>query len=584
MSQNETKRNVLVCLIVNIVLAALLIRAENWNFNDGYTHEVIYGAAIAVLVVALPLWYPHAGFLQKIYGALKDKAVKAVMFLNENYRTILIDCAVYIVSALAGYLISKAICKTTWNEIIGLGFISGGLILASLWVFRASLKDKPEKLFAALALIAGCFFIRAAPTEVGICWDDNFHYDGTIALLTVNGTCYASDAEIIDHVALTAFDKEGYSKQDREERDALIDSLYAEGQTMPYYHRNFGTNTIAYIPYSVGLYLARGLGLPYTVCFRMEKLFNLLFYIAVFCYAIKRLKFGKILAACIGLVPTNLFMTTSFSYDPWIICLTVLGYAYFFGALQERDQKLTNKEIAVMLGAFTLACIPKALYVALMLPLLFMPKDKFASDKQRRVYYIAGFAIVILLCASVLMPMIVSGAGEGDIRGGDNVNSAEQLHFIASEPGKFIHILSSFILEDYINPLVSPQYSVNYAYLGFGRYLYIVPVILLLVGILDRNGTPGRTWQVTVSTMIAAVLTIILIPMALYISYTDVAAETVYGCQHRYLMPVIFPALYVNGFDRLKNRIDAAVFNSVPMVIFALLFVSDLAGLLSELY
>ena len=88
----------------------------------------------------------------------------------------------------------------------------------------------------------------------------------------------------------------------------------------------------------------------------------------------------------------------------------------------------------------------------------------------------------------------------------------------------------------------------------------------------------------TVSTMIAAVLTIILIPMALYISYTDVAAETVYGCQHRYLMPVIFPALYVNGFDRLKNRIDAAVFNSVPMVIFALLFVSDLAGLLSELY
>ncbi|MBE6127862.1 MAG: DUF2142 domain-containing protein [Erysipelotrichaceae bacterium] len=581
MEQQSYKRNVLVCLITNVILAFLLIRAEHWNFSDGYFHEVVYGAVIATLIFVIPLLYPRFTFLQNLYQKAENLGTAAGRYLKENYRQILINMAVYTGAALIGLTAALIINK---NEIITLGIISGCLAAASVWVCRSSLADHPEKLFAALALISGMFFIQAAPTQVGICWDDNFHYDGTIALLTVNGACYQSDAKIIDNVGDVALDKEGYTQAERQTWDSELNSLYTEEQMMPYNHRNFGTNTIAYIPYSLGLYFGRGLGLPYTAVFRMEKLFNLLFYIGIFCLAIRKLKFGKILVACIGLVPTNLFMTTSFSYDPWIISLTVLGYAYFFAALQERDKQLTNSEIVIMLGAFALACIPKALYVVLMLPLLFMPKDKFASPKQRKGYLIGGFAIAILLSASVLLPMFIHGAGEGDTRGGSNVNSAEQIRFIASEPAAFLKIISSFILKDYINPLATPQYCVNYAYLGFGRFLYVAPVTLLLTGLLDRKGISGRTMPVTIGTIIAVVLAIILIPTALYISYTDVRATTVYGCQHRYLMPVVFPALYINGFDSLKNRISSYIFASVPMLIMALLFISDLAVILAEMY
>lgn len=575
------KKNFLICLITNIVLAALLIKAEHWNFNDGYFHEVIYGAAAATLVFVIPILFPRSRFLQNLYQKAEQWVLAAGTYLKNNYRQILINAAVYIGAALIGLAAGLII---NINEIVTLGLISGCMAIASAWVFRSSLKEQPEKLFAALALISGMFFIHTAPTEVGICWDDNFHYDGTIALLTVNGACYQSDAEIIDNVAAVALDKKGYTQEERAERDEKLNTLYAEGQMMPYNHRNFGTNTIAYIPYALGLYVGRGLGLPYTTVFRMEKLFNLLFYIGIFCLAIRKLKFGKIFAACVGLIPTNLFMTTSFSYDPWIICLSVLGYAYFFAALQEREKKLTNTEIAVMLGAFALACIPKALYVVLMLPLLFMPKDKFASSGQRKMYLISGFAIAILLSASVLLPMVVHGAGEGDTRGGSEVNSAEQIRFIASEPGTFLKILSSFIMEDYINPLVSPQYCVNYGYLGFGRILYAAPLTLLVTAFLDRNGISGRTVPAAIGTVIAVILAIILIPTALYISYTDVRATTVYGCQHRYLIPVIFPALYINGFDSLKNRINPYFFAAVPMLVMALLFISDMSSVLAEMY
>lgn len=583
----DKRKSVLICLITNVILAFLLIRAEYWNINDGYFHEIVYGAVIATLIAVIPLLYPRLSFLQKIYQTAFVQGIKARDYIKNHYHEILRNVVVYTAAGAVGLGFSFLFASakgSAWNAISGLAFVSAALAAASVWVFRHSLADYPEKLFAALALISGMFFIQTAPTEVGICWDDNFHYDGTIALLTVNGACYQSDAQIIDNVADVALDKEGYTQAERAEWDAMLNELYAEEEMMPYNHRNFGANTIAYIPYALGLYLGRGLGLPYTVTFRMEKLFNLLFYIGVFWFAIRRLKFGKILAACIGLVPTNLFMTTSFSYDPWIIALTVLGYAYFFGALQERDKKLTNTEIAVMLGAFALACIPKALYVVLMLPLLFMPKDKFASARQRRVYLISGFAIAILLSASVLLPMFIHGAGEGDTRGGSEVNSSEQIRFIVSEPSAFLKILFTYIAEDYINPLTSPQYCVNYGYLGFGRFLYAAPVTLLCTGLLDRRGISGRTGPAAAGTVIAVILAIILIPTALYISYTDVRAATVYGCQHRYLMPVIFPALYINGFDRLNPPIDRRILAAVPMLIMSLLFISDLAAVLVEMY
>ena len=67
MEQQSYKRNVLVCLITNVILAFLLIRAEHWNFSDGYFHEVVYGAVIATLIFVIPLLYPRFTFLQNLY-------------------------------------------------------------------------------------------------------------------------------------------------------------------------------------------------------------------------------------------------------------------------------------------------------------------------------------------------------------------------------------------------------------------------------------------------------------------------------------------------------------------------------------
>ena len=580
------RRDILFCLILNSVLGLLFVRAEFWNFNDGLLHEIIYLAAIFAVCILVPFLVYRNTEVQKLYLYLYNQAVKCIQYLKSNIKTILITagkavCTVGVFTVLM-YAASK-LFQFENNYILSLAACTAGLILYIAWHYRKTSAEKAERVFFLLAVTAGMFFIMTAPAEVGICWDDNFHYDGTIAMVTVNGAYYASDAEIIDHVADVALDKKFYDRESRAQRTELVNGLYADGEMMPYNHANLGLNTITYIPFGVGLVIGRGLRLPYTWIFRLEKICNLLFYAAVIAAGMKRLQFGKLLAAVIGLIPTGLFMASSFSYDPWIISLSMLGFCYFFGYLQDENSKITNRDMVIMIGAFFLACLPKAVYFVIMFPLLFMPKDRFQSVRQRRWYYISGFTFAAVLAGSFILPRLLHGAGSGDSRGGSDVNAAEQVRFILENPMRYARILFHFFLS-YLNPVNAFQYMVNYAYLGFGKIFHLSTVTLFFAAVMDKNGRTGKTKAVTFSTMFAVMCAIILVATAMYISYTAVASETVAGCQYRYLIPIVLPALYVNSFDRLKNPLDKNLFMLVPQLIMVLVFVCDTALALSSLY
>lgn len=599
------KRSYILSLIAGTVLAGLLCLGEYWNFNDGMIQELVFIAASVFLVLIIPIIIGGNQKLSETVNRLYENVKGRFSFLAADKDHILQNGLIIAGAAAASFVFSFVFSKAAAIEnncILQATVLTVVLIMASVFVCRDEIVKKPEKIFAVIAFIAGLFFITVTPTEVGVCWDDNYHYDGTIAMFTVNGTYYESDAVIIDNVAEVALEKKGYDRQTRTERDQLINSLYAEGVIRPENHANLGANTIAYIPFGIGLLIGRGLHLPYTVTFRLEKLCNLLFYIMIFYFAIRRVRSGKILIASIGLMPTNLFLAGSFSYDPWITALTVLGFAWFFSYLQDAERKLTTKDMIIMFGAFTLACIPKALYFILMFPLAFMPVSRFASGKQRIVYYICGVTIAFLLASTFAWPIlsqiikniispgtetIAAAAGTADAelaQGGRGGSAGDQIAYIMQDPMHYMKILFSFLTQVYINPLSSPQYAANYAYLGFGKAVYTAPIVLALVTFFDRDGMPQKSVPVLLSTIFAVCCLLVLIPTSLYIYYTTIGGQTIEGCQHRYLIPLLYPILYVNGFDRLRNRISPYIFNLLPMLMMALLFVCNIGMILYSLY
>ena len=90
---------------------------------------------------------------------------------------------------------------------------------------------------------------------------------------------------------------------------------------------------------------------------------------------------GKMLAMIIALLPTGIYMASHYSYDGWVIAFTVLGYALISDGIIAKEKISLNK---YCLAAFyiILGIIPKAAYVFMVVPLLFISKDKFEQQKN----------------------------------------------------------------------------------------------------------------------------------------------------------------------------------------------------------
>ena len=545
---NKRLRNVWVCAACTALTAILFSLGEYWNFTDEIFRESAFLIADLFLLFGIPygvyrnekwnLWIGERidGFIRFFHTETRLKAVWCLLVFG-------------LLWLLGPYICRFAGIENTW--IMNLTFGAIGFLMAVCWVFRKKAYEQAHRLFLIAALTVGAVYVSILPAELGYSWDDQIHFDRSVSAATLNGPYYQSD----EYMYLSAWNPAGsLSEEERAERETLMDESFASGERKPYNHGDLKhISIVGYAGYAVGTVLARGFGLPYTVCFRLSKLFNVLIYSIVIAFGIRRLKYGKVLAAAAGLIPTGLYMASSYSYDPWVISFLILGYSYFFGALQRKDEKLTDGEIMVMLGAFLIGCLPKAVYVVMMLPLAFMPKEKFVSEKQYRGYLISGIAVVLMLCAVFMGPLLLFGAGSGDARGGSDVNAAEQLRFILSEPVSYIKILFRYLTGEFLTYRNAVEYSTNFAYLGTDRNLgWFIPGIVCAAGLLDKNGSYGRNKTITVMSMTAFVLTIIACASSMYITYTPVRLETINGCQARYLLPMIMPAWYINSFDRLN--------------------------------
>lgn len=581
------RRNLILLLAVDAVLALIFSRGEYWNFSDGIVKEVLFLAFDAFLLLFLPLFFVLNGKAGEWLNQVVDSLREALRKLWNNRLQTFKNAGVCALSVPVSFVFSYGVSSALHienNMILQWSVFAVVLLSAVIFLMRKQIAEKPEWFFFIVTVILGMYMIEVRPTEVGYSWDDQEHFERTVSLATLNGPYYEAD----ESVYLNAWEPASKATQEeRAERIEFLNESFAEHRVHePYSHGNLRHISIeSYLPYAAGIVFGRGIGLPYVSALKCGLFFNVLFYAAIMAWAMSRLKYGKILLAVIALFPTNMYMVTSFSYDPWITAWIALAFAVFFSCLQEPEKKLTDRDVGIMLGAFVLGCLPKAIYFVLMFPLLFMPKDRFVDERQRRKFIMLVFMTAFLLAATFILPMFIGGAGTGDARGGSDVNSTEQIKFILSEPLTYAGILFRFLVSDFLNITHADNYIVNYAYMGMAEGIIMpITVTLLFVMFTDRNGRESRTVPVMLASMFAFLSMAVLIATAMYVSFTPVRLETVNGCQHRYLIPMVFPALYMHGIDRFENRMNRFLFNAVPMMIMAWSIIISLGSMLYVMY
>jgi uncharacterized membrane protein len=457
-------------------------------------------------------------------------------------------------------------------------------LIAFFAAFRNTIGLRPEYAFLAIALICGSLIAFSEPHEY-VSWDELFHYKRadnysfkTLVPKTVSdfysqsGTL-PSSFSIEEQAALDqTFDTNFKSLQQKKA------SKEDEFSPLKFYQN------LAHIPSGLALFFGRLLHIPAHIVFFLGRWVNIFVFSGIGFLAIRSLKSGKMLAAVIALLPTSIFLASNYGYDSWLTAFTLLGTALLFTELQQPDAKISFKKSCSIIGSFVIGLSAKAIYFPLLFLLFLLPKHKFHSrEEYRRFLGIAILAIVFVL-GSFIIPFLTAGQGGNDMRGGKDVNSSKQIHFILSDPIAYSGILARFIT-GYINPLNAESLTISFAYLGsipgFAFILILFAAILLFDSEPIRRHTD--TLAIRAAILIVFLATVSLVATALYVSFTPVRSPIINGVQGRYLIPLLFPILFIVGSHRLRNPLNKNHFNLIIFASFATILMNGIWTLITRL-
>ncbi len=530
-------------------------------------------ASILILILAaVGFVFIKKRLLEKKLEALYDNIFATGDIWKSRFKNILkyvlILLGSILISFLAVWLLSSAGVTFAGLKSIGAlpsGMPAGGfpvklniktVVLLAVFIYSVYiiaegiiLKDKDITPRAvAIILLVGSAFCFLEPAGNGVSWDDEIHYKNSSNLShIVDHRWSLADTEIYHYYQSVALERTLYT--DSSETDniyRLFNYLDREHYFKYYEKTGVGTVSFSYIHIALGMCLARGLGLPFTACIITGRWFNLLFLVVLVWLTMRKLKYGRIVAVLLMMIPTNMFMATSFSYDTWLTALSMYAFAIIFSERMEPDKEMkTGTGIILPVVAFA-ATIAKPVYFVLTTPALFIPKAKFGSKKKMLGYW-AGIFVAAVLPFVFVMVNNVLNAGMGDTRGGSDVNATLQIQYILGNNLKFLKTITTF-LAWYLNPVTGGEYwqnNVGYNGMFAGGTITLLLVVLgALINYQDSGRKTFPVWyRLCVILLYIGVGAICAVSM--YISYTGVGADYVAGCQGRYLFPVLFPTLYV---------------------------------------
>lgn len=511
-----------------------------------------------------PLWYMIVAIIDlfvSIFIVILNSKINFInnclKYLKKKRKNILISLTVISASLILALIIEVLLSCFIFNlnsnnsyiNQARLFFIAGIIIFAYL-LFQIFKKAKlpVENIFLVIALTVGSVMILSAPfghTAV----DLDSHFRWVIGPSNVNG--YSTEAEY--NIVFNG--KESEAKNSILENDENIEQLnYEDNFTVRHTSRQIN---LSHLPGTIIYSLGRFLNLPFCWKFNLVRFLYLIIYSIICYFAIKKLKSNKYLLATIALFPSNIFMASHITYDWWVLAFIFLGFSTFLSEAQQPEKKYKTSSTLLMSGSMFLACFTKMIYFPLLIVPYFLKKRDFKNKSCKSKHIIITTAFIILSIILFMSKFFIASNSTGDIRGGTDVNSAEQIKYILSNPCIYSITLFNFLLE-YLSIKSAITYTSGFGYLGQGYDLGIFVIIMVIATVIDRNRLDKytTTTKIKIANIIIFIALIALIPTAIYISFTAVGANSIKGCQARYLTPLLFPLLSTIWTHKISNSLS----------------------------
>jgi hypothetical protein len=309
-------------------------------------------------------------------------------------------------------------------------------------------------------------------------------------------------------------------------------------------------------------WFGRGADLPALPVFYLSRLANLLSYLFLTWLAIRLMPFGKWILLVLAASPMALFQAATLSPDA---ISNGIGFLFIAGCLRlAQIQEIQWKDAASLVLLISLLFLAKLNIASLiLLPFLLIPPSQFV---EKRLYvFLLAVTLVLFLLEVGGWNLIASTNFDALLL--TEANPQAQLFYILTHPFAFLQIVGKDLVT---NGLSYAQGWIN----GYGYYYwtppFIVSVLYLLalaaVIVLDSTSEQmSRKFRVILLLVFAASYLATIV--SLYLSFTPVGLDQVFGVQGRYFVPLVLPlALVLSSLVRSRtSKISSLRWMIVPL-------------------
>lgn len=307
-----------------------------------------------------------------------------------------------------------------------------------------------------------------------------------------------------------------------------------------------GYPTILYIPSAIGLWIGRLF--HFTVMNEMfiGRLTNYIAYIAIAYLVIKMLPFGKNIFLLVILSPYLLMLSATFSSDGigdacvlFFIALC-LHYAYEKRPFKWSDYALLGF-LAIVILLFKNSAYALSLLFVFLIPLKYTLKNK-TLIKYAKVWIPL---LVIVLFVVYFIKMYTLPLGLGDTRGPGLNDESLQFKHIVAHPLFTVYAVLMWFKSGLFNPGFMSTIIQGFFFGEGATLVFPMMAVWFYVAATDYNlKTPNLKTELREKSLLLFYIigTCFVIPIALYIQFSEVGSATIDGVQLRYFFP-LFPAL-----------------------------------------
>ncbi len=539
------------------------------------THSFRWQGLVLLLVTvliasALVIFEKKLGFVQYLREAIKGELDLLLSMIREKKFLMLasrclsrLTAAVFAITYTV-YLTASSFTYSSAKTVFILGIISAVFAIFDIAISR---RKNAARVFVVIALLLGLTLSFIQAPSIGGAWDEQIHYERVVnlkcALFNPERTLADNSLSNISYTFSSYYANTDWYISTVLSEDSV--KIAPNEHTLTYYY------TVGYLPAALAMGVCEAFGADILKTIVISRIANLLTYAFVLYLGMRKLKSGALIFASVALMPTAIFLATTFSYDFWVSGFIGCSVAYMISVLQDAEHKISIKDLVIIFATFFIGCGPKTAYFLLLAPFLFISRDKFKDKRWHLVAKLAAIAVMLAIVFVIVLPFFADVGGATDGRGGSDVDSSGQIKYMLADPMRYISMLINFLL-GFVAFGNASAYTTAFGYFGFTSNIYgtLALVIMLMCAFVDKSEADDFKGALLLkaSSWVTVLGQLAIVATALYISFTPVGHPTVLGCQYRYIIPTLFIGLYSIGSGKISNKMDKGFMNAL---VFALL-------------